>query len=262
MAASSSAAAAATARAISQLVVSELHNGYGAVEAAADEAEAAAAVAEFSASMPVLPRLPSAMAPRGEASTAMVSAIDARLPICVEAAQRGDGALEALRAESRAADERFAAEKDRFVNTAIDGFLKLREVYRECQQGRVSLKTGLRLIEPHVAEAQLLENELRERRQQLVATGTQAAAPTITLADREPVVAKRKRDNDEEQADTSSTRSALTERTSNEGQAARSTESGARTGKRRRRWSRSDKIPTSDGSGDGTEAPEDACVVQ
>ena len=39
-------AAAATARAISQLVVSELHSGYGAAEAAADEAEAAAAVAE------------------------------------------------------------------------------------------------------------------------------------------------------------------------------------------------------------------------
>ena len=68
-------AAAATARAISQLVVTELHNGYGVAEAAADEAEAAAAVAELSASMPVLPRLPGTrsaaeqrllVAPRGE----------------------------------------------------------------------------------------------------------------------------------------------------------------------------------------------------
>lgn len=279
------AAAAGTARAISQLVVSELHNGYGAADAAADEAEAAAAVAEFSASMPVLPRVPGALAPgeerllhapRGETAAAMLRAIDARFAVCVEAAKRGGGALEALRAESRAADERFAAEKDQFVRSTIDGFLKLREAYRECQQGRVSLKTGSRLIEPHVAEAQLLERELRERRQQLLAsqsseaeTISQAATPTYTLTDREPVVAKRKRDDTEEQADTDRIPSPLAERTSNEAQAARSAASEARTGKRRRRWSYSktsrDKIPTSNiggGSSDGAETAEDACVVQ
>ena len=277
-----SADVAATARAISQLVVSELHNGYGAADAAADEAEAAAAVAEFSASMPILPRLPGAIAPTGEQRlnapcgetvAAMIRAIDARLSVCTEAAERGDGALEALRAESRAADERFAAEKDRFVSTAIDGFLKLREVYRECQQGRVSLKTGSRLIEPHVAEAQLLERELRERRQQLVVdqcteaeTGSQIAAPTIAVTDREPVAVKRKRDDAEEQADQGSIRSALAERTSNECQADCNAKSEAHAGKRRRRWSRSatssGKISEGNMGGDGTEAADDACVVQ
>ena len=280
MAAASS--AAATARAISQLVLSELQNGYGPAEAAADEAEAAAAVAEFSARMPVLPRSPallvageerSLLAQRGETAAATVRAIDARLPVCEEAAERGSGALEALRAESRAADERFAAEKERFVSAAIDGFLRLQEAYRECQRGRVSLKTGSRLIEPHVAEAQLLERELLERRHQLASgrspearLGSPRKSPTGSLADREPVAVKRKRDDSEHPADTGSTRSPLAERASNEGEPACGAESDAPS-KRRRRWSRgnaSDKMPrkVGDARGDGAGTAEDACVVQ
>lgn len=280
MAAASS--AAATARAISQLVLSELQNGYGPAEAAADEAEAAAAVAEFSARMPVLPRSPallvageerSLLAQRGETAAATVRAIDARLPVCEEAAERGSGALEALRAESRAADERFAAEKERFVSAAIDGFLRLQEAYRECQRGRVSLKTGSRLIEPHVAEAQLLERELLERRHQLASgrspearLGSPRKSPPGSLADGEPVAVKRKRDDSEHPADTGSTRSPLAERASNEGELARGAESDAPS-KRRRRWSRgsaSDKMPrkVGDARGDGADTAEDACVVQ
>ena len=281
MAAASS--AAATARAISQLVLLELQNGYGPAEAAADEAEAAAAVAEFSARMPVLPRSPALLvageerswilAQRGETAAAMVRAIDARLPVCEEAAERGSGALEALRAESRAADERFAAEKERFVSAAIDGFLRLQEAYRECQRGRVSLKTGSRLIEPHVAEAQLLERELLERRHQLASgrspearLGSPRKSPTGSLADGEPVAVKRKRDDSEHPADTGSTRSPLAERASNEAELARGAESDAPS-KRRRRWSRgsaSDKMPrkVGDARGDGAGTAEDACVVQ
>ena len=274
MAAASS--AAATARAISQLVLSELQNGYGPAEAAADEAEAAAAVAEFSARMPVLPRSPALLVAGEERSlpaAATVRAIDARLPVCEEAAERGSGALEALRAESRAADERFAAEKERFVSAAIDGFLRLQEAYRECQRGRVSLKTGSRLIEPHVAEAQLLERELLERRHQLASgrspearLGSPRKSPTGSLADREPVAVKRKRDDSEHPADTGSTRSPLAERASNEGEPACGAESDAPS-KRRRRWSRgnaSDKMPrkVGDARGDGAGTAEDACVVQ
>ena len=280
MAAASS--AAATARAISQLVLSELQNGYGVAEAAADEAEATAAVAEFSSRMPVLPRLPALLvageerlllAQRGETATAMVRAIDARLPVCLEAAERGSGALEALRAESREADERFAAEKERFVTTAIDGFLRLHEAYRECQRGRVSLRTGSRLIEPHVAEAQLLERELLERRDQLVSGHSPKArrcsphkSPTGSLADGEPVAVKRKRDDSEHPGETGSTRQPLADRTSNEREPARGAESDMPS-KRRRRWSRgnaSDKMSkkVGDTGGDGADTSEDACVVQ
>ena len=281
------AAAAATARAISQLVVSELHSGYGAAEAAADEAEAAAAVAEFSASMPLLPRLPGGVAlsaaeqrllvaPRGETDEAMLRAIDARLPVCVAAVEKAEGALEALRSESREADERFAAEKDRFVSAAIDGFLKLQEAYRECQRGRVSLKTASRMIEPHVAEAQLLERELRERRQQLVSTHSSetgqnnpATVPTTILATCDPVAVKRKREDTNSQVDTDDRRSALAEQNSNESNAT-SRADDAHNGKRRRRWSRSSSSGGGgsrssvgeNGKGAGVETADDACVLQ
>ena len=177
MAAASTAAAAAAARSISQLVVSELHSDYGAVDAAADEAEAAAAVAEFAATMPIVPRVPEAPAPEqarllhaphGETTNAEIRAIDARLPVCADITQRADGALRALRTESHEADERFAQEKEKFIHASIEGFMRLREAYRECQQGRASLKMASKLIEPSVAKAQLVEHELLERRQQLV----------------------------------------------------------------------------------------------
>ena len=317
MAAASTAAAAAAARSISQLVVSELHSDYGAVDAAADEAEAAAAVAEFAATMPIVPRVPEAPAPEqarllhaphGETTNAEIRAIDARLPVCADITQRADGALRALRTESHEADERFAQEKEKFIHASIEGFMRLREAYRECQQGRASLKMASKLIEPSVAKAQLVEHELLERRQQLVlglgggeddgehtdtkradADGAQPSDSAMTdlkiaagdelvaavsSVDNAPASLKRKRsqDSDMQAADTESARAALSERSTNAGEAA--SEAGGGGGKRPRRrslsWSRnsSGRAVDAAASGNGRSASAaradegETCVLQ
>jgi len=316
MAAASTAAAAAAARSISQLVVSELHSDYDAVDAAADEAEAAAAVAEFAATMPIVPRVPEAPAreqarllhaPHGETTNAEIRAIDARLPVCADITQRADGALRALRTESHEADERFAQEKEKFIRASIEGFMHLREAYRECQQGRASLKMASKLIEPSVAKAQLVEHELLERRQQLVLglgggeddgehtdtkrTDADGAQPldsamtdlktaagdelvtAVSSVDNAPASLKRKRsqDSDMQAADTESARAALSERSTNAGEAASEAGGGGKRPRRRSlSWSRnsSGRAVDAAASGNGRSASAaradegETCVLQ
>ena len=268
-------AMAAQERAFSQLVMQELARDYGAAEQAADEAEAAAAVAEFAASMPPLPRAPPTAngaqetqllnAPRGETAQAEISAIDARLPACADAAGRSAGALGALREESRAADERFASEKAAFVQQQIDGFVRLRDVYRECQQGRASLKLASRLMEPRIAEAELVAGELRERRQQLlhptVAAAQTAAALEAGGATTPPDPAaslKRKRRSDPaedgEGAAAEAAGAPLAARSPN----ARA--DAASTGKRRR-WSRSSSSGGRSADQNATTEDRETCII-
>ena len=197
--------AAAAARSWSQLIMSELGSDYGTAEAAADEAAAADAIAGWAQAQSPLPRAQQAAEPRE---------VERRIEACSAAAQRATGALEALRAESRAADERFGAEKEAFMKIAMEGFVRLRQSFRECQQGRASLRLASRLMEPRIAEAERLGLQLRE-----LAGADGGDQPASQQRQQPSSASKRKRapEGEEQASGALEQRSANTPRASNSG---------------------------------------------
>ena len=100
------------------------------------------------------------------------------------------------------------------MKTAMEGFVRLRQSFRECQQGRASLRLASRLMEPRIAEAERLGLQLRELAD---ADGSDQAA---SQQEQQPSsAAKRKRtpEGEDQASGALEQRSANTPRASNSG---------------------------------------------